>query len=438
MNKRKNKNEDAWERIFSEYDALKVIEREGSFCISAEAIKAYREPRLMAKFDHWNALPKIFKDNHLSILPISRGDYIVSSVNNYHQFEPEPSDPIRQLSLTENLQSLDVRHITSESMALNAAMASGIMADFLADPLLLPTVSGRMGSGCFRFTAIKHDGTTLHIAVDSAQIEIDAAHEGKNGLAIFEAKNHVADDFLIRQLYYPFRTWQAKLKKRVRPVFLTYSNGVYTLREYRFEKPCHYNSIKLHQQARYAIEDTAIDLCAIQGVLQKSRIKPEPPDIPFPQADSFPRIINLCEIMQTREQEDEAELDKDAITQEYDFDARQTDYYTNAGRYLGLVEKAGGAYRLSDNGRKILALPYRQRQLQYCNCLFSHRIFNELMQRFFQYGRLPALETIIQTMQFAQIVQLDIAPATLRRRAQTVYSWLNWVASLVQSKINLA
>jgi len=438
MNKHKNKNEDAWEHIFADYDVLGVIAREGRFCISAEAIKAYREPRLMAKFDHWNTLPNIFKNNHLSILPVSRGDYIVSSVNNYHRFEPEPGTPIRQMPLPANLQSLDVKNITSESQALNAAMVSGIMADFLAEPVLLPTVSGRMGSGFFSFTATKHDGTMLNIAVDSAQIEIDAAYESQNSLAIFEAKNHISDDFLIRQLYYPFRTWQAKISKSIRPIFLTYSNGVYTLREYCFTKTCHYNAIALCQHAKYAIEETAIDLRAIQDILHKARIKPEPFGIPFPQADSFPRIINLCEIMQTRELNNEACLDKAAITQEYDFDERQTDYYVNAGRYLGLMEKSGTAYRLSERGRQILARPYRERQLQYCDCLFSHRIFNELMQQFFRTGRMPVHAAIIQTMQTARLAQRDLAPTTLSRRAKTVYSWLNWIINLVQSKLDLA
>lgn len=56
------------------------------------------------------------------------------------------------------------------------------------------------------------------------------------------------------------------------------------------------------------------------------------PEIPFPQADSFERVINLCELLKQREF-----ISKEDITQNYDFYSRQTDYYTNAGRYLGLI-----------------------------------------------------------------------------------------------------
>ena len=57
------------------------------------------------------------------------------------------------------------------------------------------------------------------------------------------------------------------------------------------------------------------------------------PEISFPQADSFERVINLCELL------NEHPMTKDNITINYAFDERQTNYYTDAARYLGLVVK---------------------------------------------------------------------------------------------------
>ena len=71
-------NDTAWEQLFSKYDILDCIADEGQFCISAAKIKEFREPRLMAKFDHAINLPKIFKKHQLAILPITRGKYIIS------------------------------------------------------------------------------------------------------------------------------------------------------------------------------------------------------------------------------------------------------------------------------------------------------------------------------------------------------------------------
>ena len=47
-----------------------------------------------------------------------------------------------------------------------------------------------------------------NIEVHNSQIEIDAGYEGLQKLALIEAKRDLSIDFLVRQLYYPFRTWK--------------------------------------------------------------------------------------------------------------------------------------------------------------------------------------------------------------------------------------
>ena len=43
-----------------------------------------------------------------------------------------------------------------------------------------------------------------NIKVNNSQIEIDGGYEGAESLTIIEAKNNIADDFIVRQLYYPY------------------------------------------------------------------------------------------------------------------------------------------------------------------------------------------------------------------------------------------
>ena len=83
------------------------------------------------------------------------------------------------------------------------------------------------------------------------------------------SKNYISDDFLIRQLYYPYRLWSNKVTKRVRPIFLTYSNGIFHLREYEFTTPELYNSIHLIRHKKYAIQEGAINIENIQNILKK-------------------------------------------------------------------------------------------------------------------------------------------------------------------------
>jgi hypothetical protein len=70
---RKSKNDKAWQLIFDKYQIKDKISKEGHFEITARKINEFREARLMTKFDHKSQLPRLFSENNLSILPISRG-----------------------------------------------------------------------------------------------------------------------------------------------------------------------------------------------------------------------------------------------------------------------------------------------------------------------------------------------------------------------------
>ncbi len=321
-------NDQAWEYLFNKHNILDEVEQHGEFIITADQIKEIREPRLMTKFDHKVNLPTIFTENNLSILPITRGSYVISSFSAY-QTLAEPSQDILKISIPVNIQSLTPRYITSEAIALNFANACGILNDFLEDECLVPTVSGRMSSGKFEFFIDTTFGTKT-VPVINSQIEIDAAYEGIQYLSLFEAKLDLSDDFLIRQLYYPFRVWNNRVSKLVKPIFLVYSNGMFSLYQYQFENFMSYNSIMLVKQKNYMIT-TEICLLDIENLLRTVQLIQEP-EIPFPQADRMSRIINLIELL------NEKPMTKQEITSEYAFDVRQTNYYTDAGRYLELIE----------------------------------------------------------------------------------------------------
>ena len=247
---------------------------------------------------------------------------------------------------------MDSKNIFSENVALNCAFSSGIIEDFIGDENIFPTVSGRMSSGTFDFKINDSVKNFSHkVGVNNSQIEIDAAFEGIKFLTLIEAKNDLSDDFLVRQIYYPYRTWKDRVKKPVKLVFLVYSNGIFYLREYSFADSDSYSSIYLVKQKKYSIESTKITLDDIQEILHNVNTKIEL-EIPFPQADKFERIINLCELL------NEKTLNRSEVTAKYDFDERQTNYYTDATRYLGLIEKFNIkgtiTYDLSGFGIKIL------------------------------------------------------------------------------------
>jgi hypothetical protein len=82
------KNNKAWGQLFSKYNILENIERNRYFEITSTQINNFREARLMTKFDHRVNLPRLFAENNLAILPVTRGRYIISHFEAYKDFEP--------------------------------------------------------------------------------------------------------------------------------------------------------------------------------------------------------------------------------------------------------------------------------------------------------------------------------------------------------------
>lgn len=420
-------NDAAWESLFDKYCILEEIEKNGQFTISANQIKEFREPRLMTKFDHKINLPTIFLKNNLSILPITRGDYVISSFSAYKEFD-EPSTETQKVSIPAYIQSLMPQFLVSETIALNCANACGILNDFLEDDELHPTVSGRMSSGEFKFDIDTAFGAK-NIKVSNSQIEIDAAYEGIRYLSLLEAKRDISEDFLIRQLYYPFRVWSERVTKTVKPIFLIFSNGKFSLYQYCFENPKNYNSLHLVKQKNYMIA-TEICLAEIENLLRTIPIAQEP-KISFPQADSMSRIINLVELLH------EKPMTKQDITSKYAFDERQTNYYTDAGRYLSLIDKLHDqegniVFQLSACGRRIMSLGYKERQLAIITQILKHKIFNETLKLHLQYGEMPHKQKIVQMMKRENLYRVE-ADSTYLRRSSTVVGWINWILSTVEA-----
>jgi hypothetical protein len=427
-----SKNDAAWEKLFEKHQILARLENSDYFPISSKDVNEFREARLMTKFDHRSQLPKIFTDNKLSVLPVSRGDYIIGRFETFHDFA-QVKDKIetKKITFPTFIESLNPQEITSEATAINCAFIAGIIQDFTGELELYPTISGRMSSSSFDFNInIDEKKELLQVKVRNSQPEIDGGYEGDDSLIIIEAKNYISDDFLVRQLFYPYKLWVPKIGKRVRPLFLTYTNGIFHLREYVFTDDEHYNSIQLIRQQKYAIqEDAKINIEVIQNILHKVLIEQES-KVPFPQADCLERTINLCELLKQK-----FTLAQEEITQEYGFSSRQTNYYASAGKYLGLIERGQenkiSVYKLTEKGIKLLDLSILDRNLKVIEFILAHEIFNKVLNLYFNQGYMPSRKSVVEMMYAANLHGIKSAK-TYFRRSSTIFAWIKWIISLVE------
>lgn len=419
-----NMNE-AWSKLFEKYDILNKIQNEGAFFITANQIKEFKEPRLMAKWDSSENLPSIFKNHNINILPISRNGYVLSDFKLYEPI-PELGEYITEMQKIEipEYETIDIGNISSEANAINVLMLSKILDDFLDEDDNVATFNGRMVTGTFSFRVDRHRGSSFKVDVEKAQCEIDGGMENNNSVVILEAKNVVHPDFHIRQLYYPYRLWASKVVKPIRLVFSIYSNQIYRLFEYVFEDKDNYSSIRLVKSKNYSLQDTKITLNELYDVYSDVEVIYDDnlnnTNIPFIQANSFERIISLMEILF------EENKTTEEIAETMKFDLRQSDYYYNAGKYLGLFEKKAKKVSLSKLGKDTVKLRYKERQLKLVRLILKHEIFNRLFIKVYNSGKLPTKEEIQNIMRENNVCN----KGQIVRRSSSVYSWLKWIFNL--------
>lgn len=411
-------NDWGWLRILAAgYDA--ELERRGYFYIGARELEQLsgRQPRLMAKHDFSTSRPWIFQRLQLGIVPVSRSEYLVGRFNLYERFPETQRGEVRTLELPAGLDTLSLEAVSSEAVALNGASASGMLEDFLGCAPLQATVAGRMSTHGLK---VRLPDLGVDVAVDRAQMEIDGGFESLEHLVLVEAKNHLSEDFNIRQLYFPYRRFQQRLAKDVVPVYLVYSNGIFHLYRYEFRDPADFRSISLVDSARYALSSSHLDAQAALDIVRAVAPEPEPA-VPFPQANSFERVVNLLELIALQP------LSKAEITQRYDFDPRQADYYANAARYLGLAEPVEDTWEPTEHGRRVIEQPQRDaRNAALIRALAARRVFREVLELSLARGAVASIAEICAAMD-----GLGLSLATSRRRASTVARWTQWVLDTV-------
>ncbi len=419
-----SKNNKGWNELFERLDILKAIDENGFFEITAEQIKlSNREPRLMTKFDSSENLPDIFSKNDLAILPIKRGTYVIGKFQNYQNIEIDNNLDVETKYLPDYITTIEYDNINSEAISLNSAYISGMIEDIIGEEVV-PTIQGRMGTGEFNYGIALKDNNVFNINVQNSQMEIDGSYEGISKFVILEAKNHYMKDFIIRQLYYPYKVWKQMTNKDIIPIMLIKHDNIYNFFIYEFLDMDNYNSIKLKSIKRYILDEVyqPIEFSDIASTMNKIEYVIENFDIPFPQANSFYKVLDLINELNNQE------LSALDISEIYEFDIRQANYYLSAAEYLGFVVKDNN-YKLSDYGKKIMTLSHKNKNLEIVKSILSHRPFYY------------ALESYIKDFEFdtegiANVInecRNELNMTTAKRRTSTVVSWSKWIIELTST-----
>ena len=253
MNKLYDKS---WEKIFNDLKIYQHNFDESPFPISASQIKkscqdfeetGEKEVRILCKHDSREKRPNIFIENNLFLLPVKNGKYIVLKGEGYIEI-PDITTEIEYYKSKLDF-SLDTSVVgDSEMQHLDYAYAVSIIRTFMDDDSLVLTIRGRKYTPFFNFFVGTHE-----IKVDGVQTEVDAGYEGRNQVVLVEAKNSGVNNTIIRQLYYPYRQWQAYTKKKVITLFFEKKRDIYSIWQFEFKNITDYNSIELVKSQKVKI-----------------------------------------------------------------------------------------------------------------------------------------------------------------------------------------
>ncbi|MDJ0899678.1 MAG: hypothetical protein QNJ55_12790 [Xenococcus sp. MO_188.B8] len=235
------------------------------------------------------------------------------------------------------------------------------------------------------------------------------------------------EDFHLRQIYYPYRMWKEKItNKPIKPVFLTYSNGIFALYLYSFTEYTNYHSVRLDKVQKFTFEQKPIQVTLRDILDQTTPNLQEPTDFPFPQADNILKVRDTIDLIAS------GITTKDSLAEYWTVDSRQGDYYANAAAFLGFIDKSNSEWKLTDKGFDFRNSPPSVRNIQLAQSLFSNPVFYKIITIYFETNDYPSKEEVGEIIQEFTMLR----GTTPIRRASTVLAWLKALQFSFEKEMN--
>lgn len=420
----------AWSAIASE---IRLEEWLGSggppIELTAQRIKELtgREPRLMTKFDTRESRPSVLRG--VTILPLSNGTYALLNGDGY--VDVPLANRVRRWPVSAKARQFVTlpwdNGPASESQALDMALATGLLEDFLEDTVRL-TIRGRLRSPSFDFWFDSAE-KPVRLTANGVQIEVDAGLEGQQ-IHLIEAKLGARTNFHNRQLYYPYRMWQKLVpEKSVSTVFLSYSNRCFSLRRFDAiaERVEHYHGFVATKAVDYHFDEST-PIPSLEETLADTELRAQDADVPFPQANEIRRVIDVIDSVAA------GLCTRNDISSHYDLDDRQADYYANAATFLGLLVRRGNGFALTEQGCNFSKRRRSERIVWIIRELASRPVFRQVLEATSRSGKLPSRDAVSEWIR----EYVGLTGKTPNRRAGTVLAWSKWILENTSAQLTMA
>lgn len=402
--------DDVWTRIFKHYGIPSHVAKHGYLEITAKELKQFHEPRLLCKIDFEEKRPTAFKKSGLSILATKNGLYKIAPTNPFFKISLTKlaSKKIIEKTLPLFISTIDPDNISSESQALDAAAASGILDDYIGEKTAL-TIRGRRRSSAFSFS-LSTNSNPMKYDIEGVQIEIDGGYEGAKSLLLVEAKNSVSKSMNLRQVLYPQIHFEKEVSKIVKSTVLFYDRSV---RVFNFipllfsgsTVSPDYKNVKRYRLK--SIKPTHDDKNKLNNFL-KSDVQLTNNSAPFPQANDITKVLSafdkICEKSPIHRDEVYEDLAVPVV-------GRQYKYYNDVLVWMGLITDTKSVVELTERGESLSNLEEINKLRAFEKIIFSDPLAKEMAQ-------VPANELTSKLLS-----SYGLSGSTPARRQSTIKSW---------------
>lgn len=401
--------EEAWTEIFKKFPIIDKVDESGYYDIGADDIKFFKEPRLMCKVDYREGMPTIMAENGLSILAINNGLYRIARNSPFININELNTKSVTDIP-PPDLITLNHINPSSESAALDIAYATGILDKVFNEPSRL-TIRGR------KRCDLDFNIGRISYPVRGVQVEVDGGYESDLGIHLIEAKIGSTSNINIRQLLYPHRYWHnfSNLRKKVSSYVFLYQEGIYRFIPFHAEGDCYTVDHSGEKLFKLSEKIPSINLMTISPQVGVTK-----GFVPFPQADKLEKVIAI--LIKITESES---TPKEDLFLMFDLVPRQIDYYTNAVLWLGLIEYNNKTqeFKPTERGLEISKKSYTTQIAEVAKIILTNSVFNFALHN--PHKAVPNPIRINNGL---------TTESTYNRRMMTVFSWLNHIKKILETK----
>ena len=384
----------------------------------------HKQPRLIAKMDSREELPYSLASKHYFVLPVTERKYALVPGEGYHNLEdpnatPKSYEAARQVPVTVALKA-------GESAAIQTALYSGLLEEVVGVPRLRPTLHNDM----IRLKGTRiHYGNAWSLAINGAQVEVDAGFENHEEFFLFECKNWYRGqlrNFNVRQLFFPQIRALNDLRAagrdwKVRCFFLNVEpdTSIYRFWEYAFHDDHDYSSM-------YNVAQSAYELVQRRG-RQPPQLLEQLASIAAVKTDYIPQANDPTKVLALLQGVAEGYNTVPDVAARFRFDPRQSHYYGEAAEEIGLLERThGGLFSLTGEGAKIAALRTDEATHALIEQIFTLPVFHEIAA-----AAIRSKKSVVDSEALLVILKAcskgRYNETTLHRRSQSVARWVNWI-----------